>query len=104
MHEGAVLVMPNQWKYNSVSLRHSVYEKLTRLSTVVVPGLILSRAMTLDKLIHDRWDKEHPTPEDKKRGEERLQIITDRLFKAKEQRAKEKNEKQYTTKGENNGK
>jgi len=84
--------MTNQWKYNSVSLRNSVYEKLTRLSTVIVPGLILSRAMTLDKLINDRWDKEHPTPEDKKLGEERLQRITDRLFKEKEQRAKEKNE------------
>ena len=48
-----------KWKVSSISLRNSVYERLTELSKVIVPGIILSRGMTLDKLINDRWNKEY---------------------------------------------
>jgi hypothetical protein len=54
-----------KWKFSSISLRNSVYERLTELSKVIVPGIILSRGMTLDKLINDRWNKEKEQREKK---------------------------------------
>jgi len=80
--------MAMKWKFSSISLRNSVYERLTELSKVIVPGIILSRGMTLDKLINDRWNKENPTPEDKKFAEEEGRKYLDRIYKEKEQREK----------------
>mgnify|MGYP003627630287 FL=1 len=46
--------MTDKWKYNSVSLRHSTYSKLNDLSETLVPGVKLSKAKAIEKLISDK--------------------------------------------------
>ena len=45
--------MAEKWKYNSVSLKHSTYSKLNDLTSYIVPGVELSNAKVLDKLVED---------------------------------------------------
>ena len=46
--------MTDKWKYNSVSLKNSTYSMLNDLSETIVPGLKLSQAKTVEKLITDK--------------------------------------------------
>ena len=45
--------MTDKWKYRSVSLRNSTYSKLNDLTSYVVPGVELSNAKVVDKLVED---------------------------------------------------
>ena len=49
--------MTDKWKYNSVSLRNHTYPALDDLSETLVPGLKLSKAKTIEKLIQDKNKK-----------------------------------------------
>jgi hypothetical protein len=46
-------------KYRNVSLPHSVYSKLDRLSKTITPGIILSKAKTIEALVSDRIVNPH---------------------------------------------
>ena len=46
--------MTDKWKYKSVSLKSSTYSMLNDLSDTLVPGLKLSKAKTVEKLITDK--------------------------------------------------
>ena len=43
----------NKWKYRSVSLRNSTYFKINDLTSKLVPGVELSSAKVVDKLVED---------------------------------------------------
>ena len=43
----------NKWKYRSVSLRNSTYSKINDLTSKLVPGVELSSAKVVDKLVED---------------------------------------------------
>ena len=43
--------MTDKWKYNSVSLKNSTYSNLNDLSETLVPGVKLSKAKAIEKLI-----------------------------------------------------
>tara|TARA_R100000687_G_scaffold49221_1_gene39336 strand:- start:346 stop:561 length:216 start_codon:yes stop_codon:yes gene_type:complete len=45
--------MTDKWKYRSVSLRNSTYSKINDLTSTLVPGLNLSCANVVDKLVED---------------------------------------------------
>jgi len=45
--------MTNKWKYRSVSLRNSTYSKINDLTSTLVPGLNLSSAKVVEKLVED---------------------------------------------------
>jgi len=47
------LNMTDKWKYRSVSLRNSVYSKINDLTSTLVPGLNLSNAKVVEKLVED---------------------------------------------------
>jgi len=49
--------MTDPYKYRSISLRNKTYSKLENLSNIVVKGIKLSNAKTVEKLINDRADK-----------------------------------------------
>ena len=46
--------MTDKWKYKSVSLRNSTYSNLNDLSETLVPGVKLSKAKAIEKLIADK--------------------------------------------------
>ena len=46
--------MTDKWKYNSVSLKNSTYSNLNDLSETLVPGVKLSKAKAIEKLIADK--------------------------------------------------
>ena len=46
--------MTAKWKYRSVSLRNSTYSKINDLTSILVPGLNLSCANVVDKLVEDK--------------------------------------------------
>jgi hypothetical protein len=46
--------MTDKWKYKSVSLKNSTYSLLNDLSKTLVPGLELSNAKAVEKLILDK--------------------------------------------------
>ena len=46
--------MTDKWKYRSVSLKNSTYSLLNDLSKTLVPGLELSNAKAVEKLILDK--------------------------------------------------
>lgn len=46
-------------KYRNVSLPHSVYSKLDKLSKMITPGIILSKAKTIEALVSDRIVNPH---------------------------------------------
>ena len=46
--------MTDKWKYNSVSLKNSTYSQLNDLSETLVPGVKLSKAKAIEKLISDK--------------------------------------------------
>jgi hypothetical protein len=46
--------MTDKWKYNSVSLKNSTYSMLNDLSETLVPGVKLSKAKAIEKLITDK--------------------------------------------------
>jgi hypothetical protein len=46
--------MTDKWKYKSVSLKNSTYSTLNDLSETLVPGLKLSNAKTVEKLILEK--------------------------------------------------
>ena len=48
--------MTDPYKYRSISLRNKTYSKLEDLSNIVVKGIKLSNAKTVEKLINDRAD------------------------------------------------
>jgi len=48
--------MTDPYKYRSISLRNKTYSKLENLSNIVVKGIKLSNAKTVEKLINDRAD------------------------------------------------
>ena len=45
--------MTDKWKYKSVSLRNSTYYKIADLTSTLVPGLHLSNAKVVEKLVED---------------------------------------------------
>ena len=49
-------IMTDPFKYRSISLRNKTYSKLENLSNIVVKGIKLSNAKTVEKLINDRAD------------------------------------------------
>ena len=46
--------MTDKWKYKSVSLKNSTYSMLNDLSKTIVPGMELSKAKAIEKLIIDK--------------------------------------------------
>tara|TARA_R110000787_G_C13262994_1_gene430704 strand:+ start:274 stop:459 length:186 start_codon:yes stop_codon:yes gene_type:complete len=46
-------------KYRNISLPHSVYSKLDRLSKTITPGISLSKAKTIEALVSDRIANPH---------------------------------------------
>ena len=46
-------------KYRNISLTHSVYSKLDRLSKTITPGITLSKAKTVEALVSDRIANPH---------------------------------------------
>ena len=49
--------MAEKWKYNSVSLKHSTFSKLNNLTSKLLPGIQLSNAMAVEKLVIDADSK-----------------------------------------------
>ena len=45
--------MTDKWKYKSVSLKNSTYSTLNNLTKTLVPGVELSNAKAVEKLILD---------------------------------------------------
>ena len=45
--------MTDRWKYKSVSLKNSTYSILNDLTKTLVPGIELSKAKAVEKLILD---------------------------------------------------
>ena len=46
-------------KYRNISLTHSVYSKLDKLSKTITPGITLSKAKTVEALVSDRISNPH---------------------------------------------
>ena len=46
-------------KYRNISLTHTVYSKLDRLSKTITPGIQLSKAKTVEALVSDRIANPH---------------------------------------------
>ena len=49
--------MAEKWKYNSVSLKHSNFSKVNKLTSKLLPGIQLSNAMVVEKLVMDADSK-----------------------------------------------
>ena len=49
--------MAEKWKYNSVSLKHSPFSKVNKLTSKLLPGIQLSNAMVVEKLVMDADSK-----------------------------------------------
>ena len=47
-------MMTDITKYRNVSLKHSVYSKIDRLSKTITPGIQLSVSKTIEALVSDR--------------------------------------------------
>jgi len=48
--------MTDKFNYRSISLRNHTYSKLETLSETLIPGVKLSRAKTVDKLVTDKFN------------------------------------------------
>jgi len=48
--------MTDKFNYRSISLRNHTYSKLEALSSTLIPGVKLSRAKTVDKLVTDKFN------------------------------------------------
>ena len=46
-------------KYRNISLSHTVYSKLDKLSKTIAPGIRLSKAKTVEALVSDRLANPH---------------------------------------------
>ena len=46
-------------RYRNISLTHTVYSKLDRLSKTITPGIQLSKAKTVEALVSDRIANPH---------------------------------------------
>ena len=46
--------MTDKWKYKSVSLKNSTYSVLNDLTKTLIPGIELSNAKVVEKLILDK--------------------------------------------------
>ena len=46
-------------KYRNISLTHTVYSKLDKLSKMIAPGITLSKAKTVEALVSDRIANPH---------------------------------------------
>tara|TARA_R110000824_G_scaffold250886_1_gene439657 strand:- start:372 stop:575 length:204 start_codon:yes stop_codon:yes gene_type:complete len=49
--------MAEKYKWNSVSLRNSTFSKLNNLTSKLLPGIQLSNAMAVEKLVIDADSK-----------------------------------------------
>ena len=49
--------MTDKWNYRSVSLKNSTYSTLNNLTKTLVPGVELSNAKAVEKLILDKKDE-----------------------------------------------
>ena len=49
--------MAEKFKYNSVSLKRSTFSKLNNLTSKLLPGIQLSNAMAVEKLVCDADSK-----------------------------------------------
>jgi len=49
--------------YHSVSVRNKPFSKLENLTKKIVPGMELSRAKVVEKLINDKFSSLNPTTE-----------------------------------------
>jgi|TARA_Y100000294_G_scaffold59694_1_gene56502 hypothetical protein len=69
--------MTDKWKYKSVSLKNSTYSILNDLTKTLVPGLELSNAKAVEKLIldmnKDQCNSSGDTME-KNNGKEKIKI------------------------------
>ena len=69
--------MTDKWKYKSVSLKNSTYSILNDLTKTLVPGLELSNAKAVEKLIldtnKDQCNSSRDTME-KHNGKEKIKI------------------------------
>ena len=66
--------MTDKWKYKSVSLKNSTYSILNDLTKTLVPGLELSNAKAVEKLIIDKRDESNSSRDIKEsyNGKEKL--------------------------------
>ena len=49
--------MPEKWKYDSVSLKNSTFKTINNLTSKLLPGIQLSNAMAVEKLVIDADSK-----------------------------------------------
>ena len=69
--------MTDKWKYKSVSLKNSTYSILNDLTKTLVPGMELSNAKVVDKLILDKNKDQCNSSRDtmeKHNGKEKIKI------------------------------
>ena len=66
--------MTDKWKYKSVSLKTSTYSMLNGLTKTLVPGVELSNAKAVEKLIIDKRDESNSSRDIKEsyNGKEKL--------------------------------
>ena len=66
--------MTDKWKYKSVSLKTSTYSVLNDLTKTLVPGVELSNAKAVEKLIIDKRDESNSSRDIKEsyNGKEKL--------------------------------
>ena len=64
--------MTDKWKYRSVSLKNSTYSALNDLTKTLVPGVELSNAKAVEKLILDKSNSSREIKENYN-GKEKLQ-------------------------------
>ena len=66
--------MTDKWKYKSVSLKNSTYSILNDLTKTLVPGMELSNAKAVEKLIIDKRDESNSSRDIKEsyNGKEKL--------------------------------
>ena len=50
-------MVTNKEYYRSISLRSQVHEKLETLTDKIVPGVQLSKAKAVEKLVNDSWNE-----------------------------------------------
>ena len=66
--------MTDKWKYKSVSLKTSTYSMLNGLTKTLVPGVELSNAKAVEKLILDKSNSSRDIKENYNGKEKSLKI------------------------------
>jgi len=66
--------MTDKWKYKSVSLKNSTYSILNDLTKTLVPGIELSNAKAVEKLILDKSNSSRDIKENYNGKEKLLKV------------------------------